>query len=264
MDKIIDGKALAKKHEDALRINLAQIKKIRNPMVVSFCNQDDPPSVKYTFMKMQKAIDLGIDFSAEEFSADTDETELTKLVKEYADNLLVDGLLIQLPLPDRLIPFREQLLNLIPPQKDVDGLTGKGPYLPATVKGVISILDEHIENWQGKIIAVVGATGEVGGDMILALKQMGLKPLEISRKADNFAELKKAQIIISATGQEGLIKPDIINDGAVLIDVGLGDFDPKCYEKASRYTEVTGGVGPMTVISLMENVVESYGKRMLQ
>ncbi len=264
MDKIIDGKALAKKHEDALRINLAQIKKARNPMVVSFCNQDDPPSVKYTFMKMQKALDLGIDFSAEEFSADTPEEKLTKLVEKYANEDSVDGVLVQLPLPDELNPFKQKLLNLIPPKKDVDGLIGTGLFMSATVKGVISLLNEYIKNWQSKIIAVVGATGEVGGDMILALKKMGLKPLGISRRADNFKDLKSAQIIISATGQESLIKQDMITDGVVLIDVGLGDFDPRCYKKASMYTPVIGGVGPMTVISLMENVVESYMRRMVK
>ena len=261
--KVIDGKALAKQHEDALKNNLDTLKKDRNPFVVSFCNQDDPSSLKYTFMKLQKARDLGIDFIAEEFSADTPEAKLAKLVKKYANNLSVDGILVQLPLPPELNPFKEELLNLIPPEKDVDGLTGKGPFLSATVKGVISILNEYVKNWQGKIIAVVGATGEVGGDMILALKQMGLKPLGISRRADNFAELKKAQIIISATGHENLVKPDMVSEGAVLIDVGLGDFEEKCYDKASQYSPVTGGVGPMTVISLMENVVESYEKKII-
>ena len=76
MDKIIDGNALAKKHEENLKIKLDGIRKMRNPTVVSFCNQDDPPSVKYTFMKLQKAQDLGIDFIAEEFSADTPEEKL--------------------------------------------------------------------------------------------------------------------------------------------------------------------------------------------
>ena len=273
--KVIDGKALAKKHEDALKEKLVSIKKNkqslpfsakkgRNPMVVSFCNQDDPPSVKYTFMKMQKAKDIGIDFVAEEFSANTPEAKLAKLVKKYANNLSVDGILVQLPLPEELNPFKEELLNLIPPEKDVDGLTGKGLFLSATVKGVISILDEYIKDWQGKIIAIVGATGEVGGEMIVALKKMGLKPLEISRRANNFNELKKAQIIISVTGQLSLIKVEMISSGVVLIDVGLGDFNPKCYEKAEKYTPITGGVGPMTVISLMENVVESYERRMIE
>lgn len=271
----MDGRALAKKHEDILKEKLDKIKKDkqslpfsaekgRNPMVVSFCNQDDPPSVKYTFMKLQKARDLGIDFIAEEFSADTPEEKLAELVKKYARNLSVDGILVQLPLPKGLNPFKEELLNLIPPQKDVDGLTGTGPFLSATVKGVISILNEYVKNWQGKIMAVVGATGEVGGEMTSALKRKGLEPLEISRRANNFSELKKAQIIISATGNQGLIKASMINSGVILIDIGLGDFEESCYEKASMYTPVTGGVGPMTVISLMENVVESYEQRMVK
>lgn len=273
--KIIDGKALAKKHEENLRQTLKQVQgdsgTKRNPSIVSFCNQDDPPSVKYTFMKLQKATDLGIDFIAEEFSADTPHDYLIRMVKQYNENPAIDGIMVQLPLPDELNVFKDDLLDLIDPEKDVDGLTGKGSFLPATVRGVLSILDDEIPEWKKRKIAIVGSEGEVGKPLSLELKSRGGKlgnlrgGILIDKNVGDLNEdLKESDIVISATGQEGLIKPEMIKDGAILIDVGLGDFDPGCYEKASRYTPVTGGVGPMTVISLMENAVESYQRKVLE
>lgn len=260
----IDGTDLARQHEAILKKRLSQINRNRQPTVVSFCNQDDPPSVKYTFMKLQKAHSLGIDFIAEEFSADTPGDYLENLVKKY-DSDEVDGILVQLPLPENLNPFKADLLNLISPQKDVDGLTGKGPFLPATVKAVISILDEEVKGWSDQKIAVVGSTGEVGGPLVEYLKKQGVKVIEVSSiVGDINVDLKEADIVISATGEENLIKPTMLKSGAVLIDVGLGDFDPSCFKKASKFTPILGGVGPMTVISLMENVVESYEKRMVK
>src|ERR1051326_4444434 len=112
--KIIDGKKLADKHEEALRKKLAELDKKRNPSIVSFCNQDDPPSVKFTFLKLSKASDLGIDFIAEEFSADTPHDQLANLVKKYAGDEIIDGVMVQLPLPDELNVFKGDLLDLIP------------------------------------------------------------------------------------------------------------------------------------------------------
>ncbi|OGE16160.1 hypothetical protein A3F00_04495 [Candidatus Daviesbacteria bacterium RIFCSPHIGHO2_12_FULL_37_11] len=293
MDKIIDGNILARKHEDILKEKLNRIRENRNPTVVSFCNQDDPPSVKYTFMKLQQAQDLGIDFIAEEFSADTPREYLEKLVKKYAEDSEVDGILVQLPLPENLNPFKEDLLNLIPLKKDVDGLVVGSPYLPATVKAVISILNSlrHPEpakgearsfqerlvsgsqkempnqvrhdNWENQKIAVVGATGEIGKPLVKLLRSKGVNLVEISSSMGSIEnDLKNADIIISAVGSENLIRAEMIKEGVILIDVGLGDFDPGCFKKASLYTPKIGGVGPMTVISLMENVTEAFFRKL--
>jgi methylenetetrahydrofolate dehydrogenase (NADP+) / methenyltetrahydrofolate cyclohydrolase len=278
--KVIAGKALAKKHEEALKEKLKNLidsrfrgndkgesgnDNVRNPSIVSFCNQDDPPSVKYTFMKLQKATDLGIDFIAEEFSTNTPHEYLVRMVKQYNENPTIDGIMVQLPLPEDLNVFKDDLLDLINPEKDVDGLTSNSPFLPATVRGVLSILDDEIENWTSMKIGVVGSEGEVGGPLVKVLKEIGLSVVEVDKGKGNLEnDLQEVEVIISATGQEGLIKPEMIKERVILIDVGLGDFDPACYEKAGRYTEVTGGVGPMTVISLMENAVESYQRKVLK
>lgn len=258
--KVINGKALAKKHEGYLRKKLLQIKKDRNPAIVSFCNSDDPPSVKYTFMKLQKAMDLGLDFIAEEFSATTPHEYLVEMVSKYGNDKNIDGIMVQLPLPDELNVFKKDLIDLIPKEKDVDGLKGDS-FLPATVRAILTILDEEVSGWQEKKVAIVGSEGEVGKPLSLALHTRGVKAILVDKDKGSFEELKGADIVISATGQEHLIKPQMLKERVILIDVGLGDFDPDCYKKSSRYTPVLGGVGPMTVISLMENVVESYSKR---
>ena len=199
---------------------------------------------------------------AEEFSANTPREYLEKMVNKYSKDSEIDGILVQLPLPENLNPFREGLLNLIPLEKDIDGLRDESPYLPATVKAVISILDENVKEWKSEKIAVVGATGEVGKPMVKYLKENNVTVSEISRNLGNLdTDLKDADIIVSAVGEENLIKEEMIKNGVILIDVGLGDFDSGCYERASMYTPKTGGVGPMTVISLMENVVESYASK---
>lgn len=255
--KILDGKTLALKHEDILKQKLSQ--KTRSPKIVSFCNKEDGASVTYTNMKKQKAGDLGIEFIAENYNSATPRDEIVKKIEKYNDDLGVDGIMLQLPLPESL----SGLLNLIDPQKDVDGLVKESPFLPATVKGVISILDEYIKRWETKVIAVVGALGSMGEVMTKALKERGVNIIEIDKKisASNLNDCKDAEIVISCVGVRNLILPDYIREGATLIDVGLGDFDPATLQKASLYTPEKGGVGPMTVISLMENVVESNEKR---
>lgn len=259
----IDGKALALKHEQKLRKELLKLKDTRSPEVISFCNKEDPPSLKYTKMKQQKALDLGINFQAHFFSTKTSIANLRQMIEKYNSDPGIDGILVQLPLPKRMNPFKKNLLNLINPKKDVDGLTEKGRrlFLPATVKGVLSIVEYLKIKMPNKAFVVAGSEGEVGKPMVDALKEKGAKVFKVDKNKGSLDDLKKAGIIISTTGEQSLIKEEMVNKGAILIDVGLGDFDPSCFAKASFYTPKFGGVGPMTVISLMENVVASFTRR---
>lgn len=258
----IDGKSLAKEHQNKLIDHLKKIKSNRLPAIVSFCNKEDPPSVRYTQMKKEKAEEIGINFIVEEYDTTTAHEDLANKVKSYNQRGDIDGIMVQLPLPLDLIVFQGDLLNLIAPEKDVDGLTeeGRGYFLPATVKSVISILNSAVPDWIEKHLGVVGSGGEVGAPLISAFKELGA--LRIVAVDYGQGELEKdlldCEVIISATGKENLIKPEMIQDGVDLIDVGLGDFDEACFSKASSYTGKFGGVGPMTVISLMENVVQAF------
>lgn len=269
MAEIINGTTLATQHEDNLRRELSSLTQDgRQPTLVSFCNTDDPPSVRYTQMKSGKAISLGIRFVTENYETGTLRSILKDKIKHHNVDQEIDGIMVQLPLPKPLRVFKEELLELIDPEKDVDGLTIKGReiYMPATVKGAMSILDDDIGNWERKVIAVVGSNGEVGRSMVEVLHQRGIQDIiEIDKDLGDISKgIKQADLVISCTGRKGLIKVAYVKPGFIAIDVGLGDFDEGSYQRASAYTPVRGGVGPMTVISLMENVVESYKRKVLK
>lgn len=256
----IDGAALAELH--AAHLRGALVKKGRKPKIVSFCNTEDQPSVKYTAMKAQKAEEVGIEFKVEEYDTSTEQLILADKIRLYNQDSTVDGIMVQLPVPLDLVVFQSDLLELIEPHKDVDGLTTAGQqfFMPATVKSVISILEAEVPDWENKSIGLVGSEGEVGKPLTEVLNKKGVQNLTLIdiEQGNLNQDLLKCEIVISATGKENLIKSEMIKDGAVLIDVGLGDFDPACYDKAGKYTAKYKGVGPMTVISLMENVIESW------
>lgn len=261
ISKIIDGKALAKQHEDILREKLASIKD-RSPKLVSFVNIEDEPSVKYTGMKAKKARDIGIDFITRNISPRTKFAYLIKEIKKYNADSAIDGIMVQLPIPDGILQGRGQgdILEQINSEKDVDGLRQNSPFLPATVKGVISILEAEGQLGKKRVVRVIGGVrGMVGSALVRQLSRMGERVIGVSRSDPALKTLsKQAQILISAVGQENLITGDMVKDGAVVIDIGKDvDFETVA-KKALRITPPIGGVGPMTVISLMENVVESY------
>ena len=268
MTKILNGKTLALQHEVNLINELKGLPAKRKPGLVSFCNIDDPPSVNYTQMKARKAKEIGIKFLIANYSTYTKKQVLQRKISRYNKNSNIDGIMVQLPLPKTLRVFKDDLLELIDTKKDVDGLTveGRDHYLPATVKGVLAILDEDIGDWEKKIVAVVGSKGEVGKPMVESLRKRGVKSLiEIDKDLGNITkDLLKADIVISSVGERDLIKVQFVKKGVIAIDVGLGDFDEGVYHKVSAYTPRIGGVGPMTVISLMENVVESYGRKVVE
>lgn len=269
MTEIINGTTLAAQHEELLRKKLEGLTLgHRPPTLVSFCNIYDFPSVQYTKMKAKKAASLGIRFVTEEYSPNSRRETLAEKIQNYNNDPEVDGIMVQLPLPERLRVFKEELLELITPGKDVDGLTieGRKIYMPATVRGVVSILDDDIGKWVTKVVAVVGSSGEVGRPMVEMLRKRGIQDIiEVDRDLGDISkDLNRADLVISCTGEKGLIKVVDVKPGFIAIDVGLGDFDEGAYQRASAYTPVRGGVGPMTVISLMENVVESYRVKVLK
>lgn len=255
--KIISGKDIASKRENVLKEKVSMLsQKIK---IVSILVGDDPSSIKYTEMKQKKAAEVGIDFEYIRFP----ETELFQNVVMTIIKLnnepTVTGIMVQLPLPDSFLKKNQKssLLKNISRQKDIDGLTENSPFLPATVRGVMSILN-FLKINQDFLFAVIGASGVIGKSLVKELKKQKFLVTEIDIKnpESKFENIKKADVVISCVGQENLIKSADIKSGSILIDVGLGDFDESCFEKASFYTPKIGGVGPMTVISLLENAVD--------
>ncbi len=267
MDNIIDGRALAALHEEKLREKLKNLGK--TPKVVSILIGDDPSSVLYTNIKQKKAAGLGIDFEPLKFSENDNFDEVAEKIRQLNEDGSVNGIMIQLPIPENFLKGHNWrgLPHLIDPQKDIDGLTPNGPYLSATAKAVISMIkDEGIEI-KGKEVAVIGKSDLVGKPIARELTVLGGKIHIIGRSTQNPEQIAKtADILISAAGSPHLVKENWVKRGAVVIDVGtsevngeiLSDVDfENVKEKASKITPPKGGVGPMTVISLMENVVQS-------
>lgn len=264
MNQAIDGKLLASKKEEELKEKISQLEE--KPKVVSFLIGDDSASWMYTNMKQEKAADLGIDFEPLKYPEATDFEEIKNKILELNEDNEIVGIMIQLPLPKEFLNEHqtEELLKIINPKKDIDGLNPENSeYIPATAKGVISILKDLKLDFEDKTFAVIGSEGEVGQAIILELKKLKAKQIiKIDKKlsGSKLEDMKDADVVISATGVKALIKPELVKDEVVAIDVGLGDFDEGVYEKVSFYTPKYGGVGPMTVISLMENILKAAEK----
>ncbi len=229
---IFDGRQFAAKIELELKekISLLSVK----PKLVVILDPNNPASVTYTNLKEKFAKRIGVEF---------ERGDIAKL-SEYNADTRVNGIIIQLPYPES-----DNYINLIDSAKDVDGLRQDSKYMTAVVRAV-----KAISNTSGQVV-VVGNKGFVGK------KLMAEFPQATGMDKDNFdpSALLRARIIISATGQPGLIRSDMIKDGVVAIDLGypVGDFAPEVAEKASVFTPVPGGVGPVTVAMLFQNLLDS-------
>ncbi len=264
---IIDGKKLSLEHEQKLKEKIKTLSK--TPHVVSFLIGQDPASILYSNMKQKKAKELGIDFQIRQISPDISFEQIVLEINKLNHDENMDGIMIQLPLPQEFLKDHqtEELLEKIDPLKDIDGLTGKGPFLSATAGAVLSILKDEGITLVGKKIVVVGAKGEIGKELMKILERKGVDVLGIDKETSDLSQVtRQADLLISTTGIPGLIKGEMIKDGAVVIDVGIskiaekvaGDVDfESVSKKASKISPVPGGVGPMTIITLMENVVKS-------
>ncbi|MBQ9973634.1 MAG: bifunctional methylenetetrahydrofolate dehydrogenase/methenyltetrahydrofolate cyclohydrolase FolD [Oscillospiraceae bacterium] len=269
--KIIDGKALAAKVKEEMRIKSAELNK--RPGLAVIIVGDNPASRVYVNGKKKDCEECG--FYSEEYAlpAEATQAQLLELIGVLNDREDIDGILVQLPLPDHF--DEREVLRAIRPDKDVDCfhpynvgklMIGEEGFLPCTPAGVMRMLREYDIPVQGKRCIVVGRSNIVGKPQaILMLRENATVTICHSRTPDLAAECRRADILVAAVGKVGLIKADMVKDGAVVIDVAMnrneqgklcGDV---CYDevaqKASYITPVPGGVGPMTRAMLMENTL---------
>lgn len=263
---ILDGKKLAQEKEKRLIRKIADFKAKTGitPKLVSIVVGHNPASRLYLRFKEQSAQKVGIEFEKIEFPESAKAEEIIRTIQEKNHDERVHGIMIQLPLPDNL---KIEILGSIDPKKDVDCLTsenfnlltsGNPRFLPATVKAVLEVIRETGYEIRGAHIVVVGVSNIVGKPLAIMLSNMGAIVTTCRSKTTNLGEhTQKADLLISATGVPNLIKGNMVKKGAVVIDVGSprGDVDYKKVKKvASFITPVPGGVGPVTVVCLMENV----------
>lgn len=236
------------------------------PKLASIIVGEDPASKLYVSLKKKKAEGIGAEMDIYFLKEKENIETILALIDSLNSDPTVYGIMVQLPLPANFSKGdKEEIINSIKKEKDVDGLREGSLFLHPTSKAVIDIINEskkEVDYRTNCVVCVVGATGMVGMPLVKELKKEGYEVVECSHDTKDLKEkTSKADILISATGIPDLIKQDMVKKGATLIDVGSpkGDFDPSCYEVARFITPVPGGVGPITISCLLENLLTAAG-----
>ena len=274
--RLIDGRAHARAIRDELKLAVERHPNQRRPGITVIQVGDDPASTTYVSGKQRAAEEVGFQ-SAIEHLHNISQRELQARIADLAADPAIDGILVQMPLPDGLDP--DQALEQIPPHKDVDGLhpynagrlaQGNPTFIPATPLGVLELLRRERIDPTGKHAVVVGRSRLVGRPLaLLLLQNHATITIAHSHTTDLAAITRTADILVAATGKRGLISGDHVKPGAIVIDVGItrdpdtgrltGDVDRASVEPvAGALTPVPGGVGPMTVAMLLVNTYRAY------
>ncbi len=272
---IIDGAGYANAYADKLKARVDKLHEIGiKPRLAVILAGDDPASDLYVRLKAKRATELGIETDVYKFGKSVPAKELTDQLDKLSNDQNVHGILVQLPLPDHI--DAQMILPHVDPKKDVDGLNScnvgalfcaRDCFIPCTPKGILKLIESTGVKIEGKNAVVVGRSTMVGKPAaILLLQNNATVTICHSKTQDLKAVTKTADILVIAVGVSSLITADMIKPGAVVIDVGMtkvngkwhGDVDFEgASEIASFITPVPGGVGPMTIIMLMENTIEA-------
>ncbi|MEM0993632.1 MAG: bifunctional methylenetetrahydrofolate dehydrogenase/methenyltetrahydrofolate cyclohydrolase FolD [Bacteroidota bacterium] len=284
---IIDGKKLSQTIKAEIKLEVEERKRLgkKIPHLAAVLVGENPASQVYVRNKVRSCEQVGFKSTLIREAATISEAALLQIIRDLNETLDIDGFIVQLPLPDHI--DETQVTLAIDPKKDVDGFhpmnfgrmaQGLPSYLPATPYGILQMLERYKIPTSGKHCVVVGRSNIVGTPMSILLSRKAkvgncTVTLTHSRTQDLAAEVRRADIIIAAIGRPDFITADMVKSGAVVIDVGInrvtdesakrgyrlkGDVDfeavaPKC----SYITPVPGGVGPMTVTSLLMNTLKA-------
>ncbi len=267
---IIDGKKVASEVKEELLNKINSLNKKLKLVVIQVGNNE--ASTVYVNAKKKLALSMNIDFSLLHYES-ISENELINKIEELNKDDSVTGILVQLPLPNL---DQNKIIEKIDPKKDVDGLTsynlnerinGKDAIIPCTTLGILKLFDYYNISLEGKRVVIIGRSRLVGLPTYLELLNRNATVTVCHSKTVNLKDIvKENDIIISATGKKHLIGKDMVKDRAVIIDVGItredklyGDvnFD-EVVDKCSYITPVPGGVGPMTTIMLINNILKCH------
>jgi methylenetetrahydrofolate dehydrogenase (NADP+)/methenyltetrahydrofolate cyclohydrolase len=276
---LMDGKALAARIREEVARDVAAFP--RPIGLATVLVGDDPASDVYIRMKHKATLEVGIEARDLRLPATTTEAELLALVAELNADEAIDGILVQLPLPGGIDEGR--VIRAVDPVKDVDGfhplnagllLAGTPAHVPGTPLGVLELLDEYDIELEGANAVVIGRSDIVGKPAaLLLLHRHATVTVCHSRTRDLAAETLRADVIVAAVGVPGVLKREMVQEGAAVIDVGInrtdaglvGDVDPEVAERAGFLTPVPGGVGPMTIAMLLKSTIRAarYRERSL-
>ena len=267
---LLDGKALGAKVREEVAASVAEFGHVG---LATILVGDDPASHVYIDLKQKAATAAGMEARDLKLPADTSEEEVLATIAAVNVDDGIDGLLVQLPLPDHLDENR--IIEAIAPEKDIDGIhpmnagrlyLGRPTLVPGTPLGVMRMLEEYEIPLSGKRAVVIGRSAIVGKPMAhLLLQQNATVTVCHSRTQDLAWHTLDADIIVAAVGSTHLVSADMVKVGATVVDVGmnrvpeskklLGDVDPAAAERAAYITPVPGGVGPMTIAMVLQNTV---------
>lgn len=276
MTVLIDGKELAKKVRGNLKIECEELKNngIKSKLAVIMVGED-PASKVYVRNKSRACEDVGIEYEEYLLDSNTSQKELIDLIEKLNQNDTVNGILLQSPIPSNL--DINEAFKTIAPEKDVDGFNavnvgklvlGQDTFVSCTPYGIMKMFEEYNIDLTGKNVVILGRSNIVGKPLIHCCLNKNATVTTCHSKTQNIKEIaSKADILISAIGKAHFVTEDMVKENAVVIDVGInrlddgkitGDVDfEKVKEKAQFITPVPGGVGPMTIAMLMNNVIKA-------
>jgi len=273
--RVIDGRAVAARVRERVTAEVAELhEQGATPGLATVLVGEDPASRVYVRMKRKACEEVGIVSFHHELPGDVPESELRALLEGLGADHSVSGILLQLPLPDHLDAF--EMTALVPPEKDVDGLTplsagllmhGRDGLVPCTPAGVMELLREAGAELNGARAVVLGRSQLVGKPVAALLLAANATVTHChSRTRYLPAICREADVLIAAVGRPGTVTADMVSEGAVVIDVGttrtdaglVGDVDFEAVaERAAAITPVPGGVGPMTIAMLVSNTAKA-------
>ena len=271
--ELLDGKALANDILDKLSLKVKQLDTTPNLVVIQVGN--DPASSVYVRNKERTAERVGINSETVKLSKHITQDELLEIIDKYNNDSLVNGILVQLPLPKHI--DEQVILEAISPMKDVDGFhplnvgklnIGQKQMIPSAPAGIMELLKANHIELEGKHVVIVGRSNIVGKPLAHLLLEANATVTIAHSKTKDLKQLAKlADILVVAVGQPELITEDYVKDGTVVIDVGInrtesglkGDVDfNNVKSKVAAITPVPGGVGPMTIAMLMNQTYQAY------
>ena len=276
MAVLIDGKELAKKIRAKLKIECDELNKkgIKSKLAVIMVG-DDPASKVYVRNKSKACEDVGIEYEEYLLESSINQKELIDLIKKINQDNTVNGILLQSPIPSNL--DINEAFRTIKPEKDVDGFNpvnvgklvlGQDTFVSCTPYGIMKMFEEYKIDLTGKNVVILGRSNIVGKPLIHCCLNKNATVTTCHSKTQNIKEIaSRADILISAIGKANFVTADMVKENAVVIDVGInrldngkitGDVDfENVKDKASYITPVPGGVGPMTIAMLMNNVIKA-------
>ena len=279
MGEILSGKQLALTYKKELRDLIKAQTDIgkRAPSLISLVIGEDGGSLSYIKGQKKVSEEIGVKYEVRSFPSATSEDMLIEEIKKYNEDKSIDGIILQLPLPQSF--DEEKVISTINKEKDVDGLTdlnlgsfykGNDAFIPCTARGVLELIKSCEKNLVGKNTVVIGRSNIVGKPVATLLTaESSTVTICHSKTVDLNSLCKEADIIVSAIGRPGFITKEFVKEGAIIIDVGTtmvegkvkGDVDFEAViEKAKYVSPVPGGVGAMTTTMLMKNTCDAWLK----